>query len=49
MSSPMKFYNSIELELILKNPKTDFNNFYKVELVQMLEIARKLLQEKKDE
>lgn len=43
MSKAMKIYNQYELESILKNPKTDFNNFYKSELVQLLEKARELL------
>lgn len=43
MSKAMKIYNQYELESILKNPKTDFNNFYKNELVQLLEKARELL------
>lgn len=40
-----KLLNRFELEAILKNEKTDFNNFYKNELVQLLEIARELLKE----
>lgn len=45
MSRAKMILNSFEVESILKNPKTDFNNFYKPELVQMLEKARELLKE----
>ena len=47
MGKAMKLLNKFELEAILKNDKTDFNNFYKDELVQLLERARELLKENK--
>lgn len=45
MSKAMKLLNEYELDVILKSQKTDFNNFYKAELVQLLEHARRLLKE----
>lgn len=47
MSKAMKLLNKYELEMILKSEKTDFNNFYKSELIQLLELAREILMEKK--
>lgn len=47
MSNAMKLLNKYELEMILKSKKTDFNNFYKSELIQLLELAREILMEKK--
>lgn len=43
MSNALKYFNEYELELILKNENTDFDNFYKHELVEMLKIARNIL------
>lgn len=43
MSSAMKYYNHFELESVLKNANTNFDNFYKYELIEMLNIARKLI------
>lgn len=44
MGQAMKILNKFELDMLLKSDKTNFNNFYKIELVQMLERARELLQ-----
>ena len=48
MSKARKLLNKYELEMILKSEKTDFNNFYKTELVQLLEHAREILNARKN-
>lgn len=49
MGQAMKLLNKFQLDLILKSDKTNFNNFYKDELVQLLERARELLRGENNE